>query len=50
MALSSGCSQQNGTCCCSGEIGLPEIDALDKWFGNGLGHSVDKLLAGGNDD
>ncbi|WP_283933284.1 YfbR-like 5'-deoxynucleotidase, partial [Salmonella enterica] len=29
---------------------FPEIDALDKWFGNGLGHSVDKLLAGGNDD
>ena len=29
---------------------FPEIDALDKWFGDGLGHSVDKLLAGGNDD
>lgn len=24
---------------------FPEIDALDKWFGDGLGHSVDKLLA-----
>ncbi|MGJ8868671.1 YfbR-like 5'-deoxynucleotidase, partial [Salmonella enterica] len=29
---------------------FPDIDALDKWFGNGLGPSVDKLLAGGHDD
>ncbi len=32
------------------KLDFPEIDALDKWFGDGLGHSVDKLLAGGNDD
>jgi 5'-deoxynucleotidase len=32
------------------KLDFPEIDALDKWFGNGLGHSVDKLLSGGNDD
>ena len=28
---------------------FPEVAALDEWFGEGLGQSVDKLLSGGAD-
>ncbi|MCE0761016.1 MAG: 5'-deoxynucleotidase [Pseudomonadota bacterium] len=28
---------------------FPEVAALDEWFGEGLGQSVDKLLSGGTD-